>query len=124
MSTTMGIRLMVIAMRCAQPGLLLRVGAGRRQMTGDREIEVHSAGLLYARPLYGGGQGLWWSTFQGLCQHTPGLPLGRSEDSITVSGSLDYLQETWGASMVGEHTLEDDLQGRNWTARGMLHWNL
>jgi hypothetical protein len=105
-----------------QPSYAL--GSDRRQLTGDREIEVHSAGLAYLRPMYSDGQGAWWSSVQGVYQYTPGLPPGWDEDTITVSGSLDYRQEKWGVSLIGEHTLEDDLQGKNWIARVLLHWNL
>lgn len=113
---------LVRALYLYQPSYAL--GSGRRQLTGDREIQVHSAGLAYLRPMYHDGQGAWWSSVQGVYQYTPDLPAGWDEDTITVSGSLDYRQEVWGVSLIGEHTLEDDLQGRNWRARVMLHWSL
>ena len=99
------------------------LGSQRRQITGDRDIKIHSAGLACSVPLWEIGGGVWWFGARGLYQYASDLPDTYDSDLVTVSSSLDYRRKNWGASITADHTFENDQTGRNWGARASLHRN-
>lgn len=99
------------------------LGSNRRQVTGRREVQVHSAGLSYAAPLYWDTRGAVWMSLSGLYLYTPDLPEGNDSDAVNLSGELAYRRERWAVSALVDHTAANDLEGRNWNVRLIVHRN-
>lgn len=102
----------------------IALGSGRRQITGDREIRVHTGGLLYDATIHAEGRNALRLGLRAIYQHVPDLPEGWDGDSFRVSGSLSYHRDPWAASVSAERTLGDSRTDDPWSVRLALYRNL